>query len=451
MIPWNSRVTVAYATPRTVIAHYIPHLAAYGQTVAGYKLDIQDAQAAGVDAFVLDEFGWAGTGNDFSTMTANIFEAALELGTGFKLYLMSDSEGQSYEAAAIVAAGTMLAAYANHPNYLSLNGRPLFSGWASGLNTANGSADNTYWSGVSTNIVGTGLNPFFFPALTDGSLTVANVNTWYNAGTWMPSIVQGLMELGDSRPADNQVNKNAAKALVMSNHGKAFGAGVDSWHAPIRFLSQGLTNQVDVVEFNGGEGVSAIWLDLINNVKPSFVLLATWNDYSENYMGPASQANLITNNLSSWGITGDYLFSHAGFTELNKYFIQWYKTGTQPIWPDAMYVFYRNAATSVVASGAAAGTTINWNGGGTTTLDDLYITTILTASATLTVTTGGTPNVFGLSAGISHTRVPFSVGTQTFVLVRSSTTIISITGANVVSSETLYYNVNPLSYFGYFP
>jgi hypothetical protein len=43
------------------------------------------------------------------------------------------------------------------------------------------------------------------------------------------------------------------------------------------------------------------------------------------------------------------------------------------------------------------------------------------------------------------------IGTQEFKIIRSGTTLIDIVGANVNSSETYYYNSNPVTYYGYSP
>ena len=41
----------AAATPHYVFAHYMVCFATYGQTIDGYKREIQEAQAAGIDGF----------------------------------------------------------------------------------------------------------------------------------------------------------------------------------------------------------------------------------------------------------------------------------------------------------------------------------------------------------------------------------------------------------------
>ena len=73
-------------SPHYVFAHYMVCYADYGASVAGYQREIQEAQAAGIDGFVLDVGAW----NDPSFMYYNqrvelIYQAAEQLGTGFKL------------------------------------------------------------------------------------------------------------------------------------------------------------------------------------------------------------------------------------------------------------------------------------------------------------------------------------------------------------------------------
>ncbi len=447
-----------------MFANYRPNFGAYGNTVAGYKQEIQQAQSYGIDGFELDMEGWSpsntATWANFEAEAGYMFEAARELGTNFKLFFDLDCQGYGYDAACEAAAGQMMTAYGNHPNYYYYAGRPVFSGWKQGLNTTTGSSDDTFWSAALSRITSAGFNPFFIPMFSDWTIAANEPTTTYNnteawfTGGWLNSVAQGLMTWDGFIPSLYTQN-NQAFDQVATNNSVLFATSVGSWFGQIRFLSEGINDSngyVESLEFNGGEGLSSLWQGVINNQKPPMVLLTTWNDYTESYIGPADQADLTANNLPAWQVTGDYLFSHAAFTELNKYFIQWYKTGVQPTWPDAMYVFYRIAPMSVAASGAYPGTAISWNQQVyNPTLDDLYVTTILTSPATLTVTSGANVTTVSVGAEITHTRVPFAVGAQTFALSRSSAPLINITGANVMASLTYYYNVNPVSYYGYSP
>jgi hypothetical protein len=300
-----------------------------------------------------------------------------------------------------------------------------------------------------------GFNIFFLPTFKLGNFVAYDPTTTYSnyeagfIGGWVKSTVQGLITWDGFIPSLHIQNLTAYNQ-VTANNSVTFVSNVASWFGIIRFLYT-QSQSTEFLEFNGGEGLSAIWASIINNQPPPIVMLNTWNDYTESYMGPASQADLKIADTSSWQISGDYLFSHAGYTELNKYFIQWWKTGVQPTWPDAIYVFYRIAPMSVVASSSTiTPPAISWNQQGyNPTLDDIYVTTILTAPATMRVTSGGNVTDTSVGAGLVHTRVPFTVGAQSFDLIRNGTTLIHVDGADIVSSLTYYYNANPISYYAY--
>jgi glucan endo-1,3-alpha-glucosidase len=409
-----------FTTPSTqlVFAAYRLDMGAYGDTVAGYEQDIEDAQAIGVDGFELDTMGWdpatCGSWGNFKTWAGYMFQAAQNLGTNFKLFFMDDMQGAcGTQAEANAAAAAALSTYESSPNYFYYNGKPVFGGFNSSLSTSNGSADAIFWSGILSAIAP--YNPFFWPTFGGGSASLSattaynNWATWFGAGTWLtPTNTQGLIGW-NGLIAPEAVNNNAAISELTANQGLTSAANINAWNSQIRFYDLGQGSTVQYLEDYGGELLSTLWQNVINTLKPPMVVLNEWNDYTESYMGPASQAKLTANALSSWDITGDYLFSHAGFTQLNKYFIQWYKAGVQPTWPDAMYVFYRNAPTYVVPSLAASSPVPSWNQQEyAPTLNDLYITTILTAPASLVVTSGGNVSTTTVGSGLVHTRIPYA-------------------------------------------
>jgi glucan endo-1,3-alpha-glucosidase len=74
-----------------------------------------------------------------------------------------------------------------------------------------------------------------------------------------------------------------------------------------------------------------------------WVEIITWNDFVEgSYASPIDDPNKYANaNFLPITYTG-YYHSHYAFTDLLKYYIQWYKTGSQPaITQDSVYWFYR--------------------------------------------------------------------------------------------------------------
>ncbi|MGC9602819.1 MAG: hypothetical protein ABSE76_03755, partial [Minisyncoccia bacterium] len=64
-------------------------------------------------------------------------------------------------------------------------------------------------------------------------------------------------------------------------------------------------------------------------------------------------------------------------------------------------------------------------------------------------TTGNSYSV--VLASFKTSPILGGIGAQNFQIVRNGNTLINITGANVNSSETYYYNSNPMTYYGYGP
>jgi hypothetical protein len=152
---------------------------------------------------------------------------------------------------------------------------------------------------------------------------------------------------------------------------------------------------------------------------------------------------------------------HSGYAEFMKYYISWYKTGIQPaITEDALYYFYRTHSKNLYSpddqqnvvlygpgwqNGRVASATIPTYG---EVLDDLYITTRLTAPATLIVTSGGVTSTYSLPASITNTRVPFNHGTQRFALWRNDVSIIHKEG-DPIDATISAYNFTTTSGYAY--
>jgi glucan endo-1,3-alpha-glucosidase len=448
--------TAASAPTRLVIGNYTPECASYGSTVPGYTRDIQDAQAAGVDGFEIDMMGWGSEAVwfDHAQAVANMFQAAHNLGTGFKFYFMIDC--YRFGSTCQTVAGQMMKQYANDPNYLYYHGKPVLGAFQDNYNSTAGSADEIFWYGVVAAVKAQGIRPFFIPSFMDNTKIISPPNletqTTNDSGWYQNSVKansDGIAVWGEDVTPVLNANQDAFGSVMKANN-KTLMASVVPFFSQLRFLP--LTNQggVDTMEMHGGEGTAEQWQDIILNLRPPMVRLQTWNDYTESYLSPVSTANLVANDTPIWEMPNDMLWSHAAFTELNKYFIQWYKTGVQPTWPDTMYVFYRSAPMSATTTSPPTGTTVNWTPDGIEpTLDDLYITTILKAPATLTVTSGHATTVLYPSTGMTHFRVPFKSGTQKFTLDRGSAPFISITGDPIATTQTKYYNVNPRTYYAY--
>jgi len=176
------------------------------------------------------------------------------------------------------------------------------------------------------------------------------------------------------------------------------------------------------------------WKSVINVQRPEWVMMLTWNDYNESYMEPIDDYKRYPNG------TGQAPFgwykSMAGLDELNRYYIQWYKTGTQPeITTDSLFYSYRTSSQNLVAASDPRPPVKIGNG---PIGDDIYITTALTAPARLQVISGSSKKEFDLPAGISHTATPFSPGNQSFSLWRDGSQIAGVDGEPVLDVIQFY-------------
>jgi glucan endo-1,3-alpha-glucosidase len=191
-------------------------------------------------------------------------------------------------------------------------------------------------------------------------------------------------------------------------------------------------------ETRGGLGVEAQWKSIIEN-QPDFVEIVTWNDFNESYITPVDIAGTYESVVQT-----PIRHPHAGYLELSKYFIQWYKTGKQPkIDRDKLVYVYRvhpKAATVAVDPDSkldkrltAPVTDLRGN-----VQDSLFVTTLLTGPAEIRVTSGGVETKYPCPKGYSTVTVPFNVGAQHFALYRKDKLIAETDGEPIAATPTEY-------------
>jgi glucan endo-1,3-alpha-glucosidase len=172
------------------------------------------------------------------------------------------------------------------------------------------------------------------------------------------------------------------------------------------------------------------------------VVICTYNDFTESYMTPAAPSRLTLK--SYWYNVGPLLKDHSGYAELEKYFIQWYKTGTPPpLTRDALYYFYRTHPKDLRAPADVQNIVLYGD-----VRDELFVTTNLRQPADLQVTSGGVVHTVKLEAGMRHTRVPAYPGAQTFDLLRNGSLVIHKEG-DPIDAAIARYNFTTTSGFGY--
>ena len=415
----------AQAQTKQVFAHYMVTNQDYGTGVTGYMTEIQQAQAAGIDGWALNCGGWSAQ-TYYQTYTANIFQAAHNLGTGFKLFFSADLCCGLSQSDII----NMMQTYGNDSNYFKYNNRPVltsFAGQAQG---------QSFWQGVLNSIRGGGMNvmfvPCFFPPVSDTETpTQSEVQTQWNS--WWGSVSDGLFYWGvagvpKSGYSPNQIPSSEGYANVAHGAGKVYMAPIPPHFWALTDTGGGRR----YYEYGGGEGIRNLWMDAINTTHPEWVEIPTWNDFNEGtYMSPIDDPNAHPGNYLFKTEQGFYL-NHQGTYDLMKYYIQWYKNGSQPaLSQDTIYWFYRTAPAGLTCSDSAV-TQRNGPIG-----DTIYVTCNLQSAATLRVTSGGVVTNVSVPAGSTDVEVPFHAGAQNFQLIRNST-VINANGHAINSSISEY-------------
>jgi len=444
---------------RTVFAHYMVTNQDYqGDTdstqeakIAAYEREIQQAQAAGIDGFALNVGGWLNQAY-YIRYSAQMFEAAERLNNGFKLMFSADMCCGN----GVNDVEDMMRRFANDARYSQVyfkhNGAfvlTTFSGESLGVaawqqirsDLANGSnpsktTEPTALAEVSGAPNNAPLPIFLVPAffwsgeVPTQSQVQAGFNQW--SSTIDGSFYWGIAGVPGSGGSLDQIHSSEAYASVVHGGGKLY-------MAPVALQFWG-ANANRYFEYSGASGMRKMWMDAINVSHPDWVEIITWNDFIEgSYVSPIDDPNKYANAnyLNSTGVpssTLGYFHSHHAMTDLLPFFISWYKTGSQPaITKDAIYYFYR---TQPMSYNAGTPSVANKYG---PVADNIYITSNLTAAATLKVISGGQTTILNLPAGSSDTQTPFLPGAApSFELDRNGAAVASGTGTDAIQAAPQY-------------
>jgi glucan endo-1,3-alpha-glucosidase len=402
------------AGPHYVFAHYMVCYATYGPTLQGYEQDIQDAQAAGLDGFALD----AGAYDDptqmyYNTNIALMYNAAEQLGTGFKLFF-------SIEITNPAAIVDEISTYAARSNTFRYGSNVVVSTY--GQNSVN-------WSnGVFAPLQSRGISVFFIPHFWPNPVEeLPTYQDGVNILNTYSNILNGLFWFGAAGTPTELITCNSNYNLAVHQAGKVFMASVSPTYWGCAQYSIGRR----YFEFDGGEGTVAQWQAIIAN-QPDWVEITTWNDFAEStYISPVANPGQYEQQC-----TIPVRYSHAGFLELSKQYISWYKTGQQtPLTNDSLFYFYRTHATNLVASNTSD-PPVTWFIGDVS--NDVYNTVFLTAPAQLVIVSGTKTVTNSLASGLQQVRTPFSPGPQTFTVNRGGVPVLSAQGPPILSQIVNY-------------
>lgn len=412
--------------PHYVFAHYMVCFSTYGQTLAGYERDIQEAQAAGIDGFALDVGDYDDPAQTYyNTNIALIYSAAEQLGTGFKLFFSVDMANTN----AIV---DMISTYARHTNTFRYGTNVVVSTFGQ---------NNLDWQGsIFAPLKTGGITVFFVPfCIPNPPSELPTYQAGVNILNTYSNLLNGLFLYGAAGLPYQLAQCNSNYNAAVHAAGKIYMAGMSPHYWGNVQYSIGRR----YYEFDGGEGTILQWNSIIAN-QPDWVEIVTWNDFAESsYISPINNPEQFESQL-----TTPHRYSHAGFLELTKRYIAWYKTGVAPATNnDALFYFYRIHPMNLVASDTND-IPVTWRIGDIA--DVIYNTVFLASPAQLTVTSGTNSVSYSLAAGLQQVRTPFAPGPQTFTLTRNGNQVLSAQGSPILSQIT-NYDFFPASGYAYGP
>ena len=326
----------------------------------------------------------------------------------------------------------MVKTYGHHPSQLRVDGRTVVS-------TFGGERGIAWKKDILAPLKAAGydvfLVPFFYPRprvteLPDEATVREHYRKWAD-------LVDGMFFFGGAGTAPQLAASNAAYAKVLREAGKVS-------HVQLHSRCTGAASSPTAATYEtcGGEGIETAME--VDHRAPA-------------RLGGDRHLERLQRELHLSGrrsITGaarsvpSYLksrSSHAGYLELSRYYIEWYKTGRQPPLKDALFWFYRVHPKDAVAAEDRPVRAFHGE-----VADVLYVTAMMTAPAELHVTSGGTTSVHPLAAGIQHLRIPFSCGAQHFAVYRGGKEMIAGDG-EPIADRIERYDFFPTSGFAYAP
>ena len=229
------------------------YMVCFGNSVERYKQEMELAQRHGIDGFLLDVGAWSNNPT-YVTSTERMYEAAKQLGTGFKLALAPEYLVQPFAQDVC----DMVAKFKDHPNQLRHDGKPVLSGYAPA---------HMFPAAVEA-LKAKGIDVFLVPD--------AHMPNWtYNPGyesfadlfTTVPQL-DGLMTFNVVQ-LGTAIGNNATGRRVTQKLGKLFAAGVVPAY-----------NSANLQDYRGLSGYLAMWEGAIND-GADWISLVIWNDYNE--------------------------------------------------------------------------------------------------------------------------------------------------------------------------
>ncbi|KAI9573692.1 glycoside hydrolase family 71 protein [Boletus coccyginus] len=410
-----------------VVAHFMVGNT-YPYTQQDWLSDILLAHQSGIDGFALN----VGRDTWQPQQVANAYQAALQSGTGFKLFLSFDMTslpcGSSNDASTL---RNYITTYASHPNQLIYNGR-VFASTFSGESCQFG--QGSVQSGWSTQFLqqlsgqdAVYFFPSFFVATSAFQSYKGVINGMFNWNSGWPTQVTastvpnfGTSALESLSTYIGNTTTDEEYINALSSMGGSYMAAVSPWffthYSPQSYNKNWIYLSDDHLYAKRWEYLMGI------RGQVDIVQIISWNDFGEShYIGPI---NGDQPGSQAW-VNG---FNHTGWLSMTSYYATAFKTGTYPaISKDQIFMWSRPHPAFATAPDSI-GRPANYQ----ITIDKVWVVVFATSPATVTLSTSSTESqTFNVTAGATKLSVPINAGGfMKAVLQRNGQTIVSLQPQN---------------------
>ncbi|EJD48060.1 hypothetical protein AURDEDRAFT_86471 [Auricularia subglabra TFB-10046 SS5] len=401
----------AAQTDKAVYAHFMVGIVR-DYTVEDWKADMVQAKEIGIDGFALN---CAPPRVDSYTpkQLANAYEAAAQ--TNFTVFVSFDFAYWQNDDTELITG--ILANYSSHPAQAKYGGGQIASTFV---------GDSFDWGPVKA-ALGSPLTAL--PHLQDPIEAQGNQKSIDGALSWYAWPTDGGNSIKPG-PISTIWDEGYFKYL----EDRVYLAPVSPWF----FTHFNSKNWVFICE----QLITDRWEQMLA-LKPGLIEIITWNDYGESHYIGGPEPNHDDDGSSQWADG----FPHDGWARIMKPYIAAYKAGADrpTVEQDELVYWYRPTPKDVQCSND----TLPAPQGIEYLQDLVFVTTVLTGPATLTVTSGSqAPVSVEVGAGIVTTNFTMGVGKQSFSLARDGAAILGGDGGLDIQDSCDKYNFN--AYVGSF-
>ena len=397
-------------------------------TLEAYRAEVSKAKAMGLDGFAYNVTpGLTNWTNTYRAQIDMLYQAASEAGD----FYLFPSVDMCCSNDRIWIDTVMLYRY-DDPVRLRVDGLPVGQTWLGNNQAPSGTSSDPVagWKMLLDNYTAQGKPIYFIPFFApDGGTTQQSVNEMYDRFPYADGLYNYAAFADGNDPLGGVVH-NTYYDVAADVRGRDAMAGA----APAfnRHSDTGQFGNRILGDFEGFHTWLEEWKGIVHE-QPRFVETITWNDYLEgSYIGGRYPGQLPSSSAGND-------FSHAAYRKLAEYYIEWYKTGTQPtIKNDIIAIAHRPHSKNAVASGDPLPKPTGWKN----VEDNLYGAVILKEPAQIRLESGDTSQTFDVAAGVHEVSMPFAEGTQRIVLLRNGQARLMATSSKPINNHRTIYNFN---------